>query len=815
MPNRKVQSPSPSERVKETGLNKKKAKRSSKDEVKPQSQLAHREAEALASPPALKKKGTNSPKSRSKKKSLDESKTTHTKPVKSPREQRLFDNLLKVTYEFIKGKNYKPHSKTHLIDRLKIHEEHVDLFEGVLNSLKAEGHIAVKDDKYHFAQDQESTQRTLVKGQLSVHPRGFGFVNMPSPQQDIFIPKPYINGAIDGDIVEVEFDPSAQSEKGPEGKVVAILERGRKEIAGTVMSVVDGSAYVYSSLLGEANLMKCPLPKKARFSRGDRVLVEIHSWGSKKQPESCKIVKNIGHVDDPLSDIPFAIYANDIRSEFPKAATEEAKAWGTRVRPQDMKDRLDLRDLECFTIDPDTAKDFDDAVSLEKIGNRYRLGVHIADVSHYVRPGTAIDDEAALRCNSTYFPGKCIPMIPHELSDNLCSLKANVNRLTVSVFIDLDESGQTIGWEIARSVIKSKKRFTYGDAKKILDGKKQSPHAPTLFLMVEVCKLLQEQRTKRGSVQLFMPELVLKINEEGIPTGTVVHEYDITHQMIEEFMLKANEIVAIHLARQGKDVSYRVHEEPSPESLRDFASLVNAFGYSLPDAPTPFDIQKFFQEAEGSPHIQYLSTSYIKSMRLACYSPDNVGHYGLSLEHYCHFTSPIRRYVDTIVHRLLFNYPITRDELSQISLRASERERISARAEGSVMQVKKLRYLAEKQKVNSRAQYKALISRVKPFGIYFDILDLMMEGFLHISELEDDYFIFDDNRNVLVGRYRGISYRAGDEIVVMCKSMDLITVEASWHMVGRSVENSSESQDENKSSTPLLRKRKGKAKRKK
>ncbi|MGR3952393.1 MAG: VacB/RNase II family 3'-5' exoribonuclease [Chlamydia sp.] len=706
-----------------------------------------------------------------------------------PKEKRLFENLLKATDEFVQGKNYRPLSKNELLNRLNIHEDHAAIFEKILTFLIQQQKIHLEGDTYHNAPASKRLQ-----GVILVHHRGFGFVNMAPPEEDIFIPKPFINGAIDGDLVEIECDGLDVSEKGPSGKVVAILKRAKKDIVGTVVSVDEENAYVYSSLLGSENFCCCPRTEnQVTVQRGDRVMIQVLSWGPKKQPESCVIDKIIGHIDDPLSDIPFAIAANNIRVEFSKQALLEAKKYGTRVSLSEIAKREDLRKLECFTVDPDTAKDFDDALSLERLDSGYRLGVHIADVSHYVQPGSHLDMEANERCNSTYFPGQCIPMLPNELSDNLCSLKPDVNRLAVSVFVDIGADGKTVQWNIVRSVIKSQKRFTYRDAKKVIDGKKRSKHAPTMHLMVELCRILQNERAGRGSVQLSMPELVLKIDKNGIPTGTELHEYDITHQMVEEFMLKANEIVAIHLNKLGKDLTYRIHEEPAVENLRDFSALVQAFGFQLSNVPTPHDIQKFFVELEGTSNMQYLATSYIKSMKLAIYSPENIGHYGLSLEYYCHFTSPIRRYVDTVVHRILFGVSLPKSELNQICLRASGQERISARAEGSVLQIKKLRYLAELHRKNPDQQYKALVSRIKPYGIYFDIVDIMMDGFLHISDLENDYFIFDPLKNSLTGRHTGILYKAGDPIVIRLKSLDFITVEASWNMVGRERENKEKS----------------------
>lgn len=705
------------------------------------------------------------------------------------REQRLFDNLLKTTYEFIKGRHYAPQTLASLIERLNIHPDHLDIFKGVLDSLKKEGKIHLVGEIYHHVpQPQEislASGESIVRSTISVHPRGFGFVNQPSPQEDIFIPKTMMNGAVDGDTVDVVTNLTTYSEKGPEGRVVNVVERKRKQIVGTVVECTERTASVYSSLLGEMHPIECHITPNEKVKKGDRVVLNVLSWGQKKQPTTCSLAKVLGSVKDPRVDLPFVILESGIRHEFPQEAIDEAQRFGRRVRPSDLKGRVDLRELECVTIDPDTAKDFDDAISLEVIGHTYRIGVHIADVSYYVKEGSALDAEASLRCNSTYFPNTCVPMLPKELSENLCSLKPNVSRLTVSVFFNLSDTGETTGWEVVRSVIKSKKRFTYKQAKAVLDGKVRSPHKALLKNMVHVCDLLKKRRSERGSVQLYVPELIVKVDESGVPTGMECVEYDITHQMIEELMLKANEIVAIHLGRLGKDVSYRVHEEPAEESLRDFSTLVSAFGFTLPQVPSPHDIQRFFLEIEGSPHASYLATCYIKSMRLACYSPDNIGHYGLSLEHYCHFTSPIRRYIDVIIHRLLLENGPTKDTLAKICLDASEKERISARAEGSLITIKKLRLLELERKKSPNREYRAIITRVKPFGIFFDIVDVMVEGFLHVSELEDDYFMFDDTRSQLWGSDTGITYHSGDHIIVKCDRVDLLMQEASWKMVGR------------------------------
>jgi len=730
------------------------------------------------------------PQKKSKKKEPKEAETELKEPKKQPkklsRKDALFQNLLKVTYEFIKGKHYAPQSKSSLIDRLRIHPDHFAIFEQVLKNLKEEGKIAENQEKI-LPKFEDKRGPDIVRGLLRAHPRGFGFVEIEGSQEpDIFIPKPYMNKAIDGDIVEVLINRETVSEKGPEGRILTIIDRKRKTLVCIVVRKGQKHALAYSQVMGQESTILVEPEQKSEdldLEVGDRIVVEVLSWGSKQESTKAKLFRKIGNISDPSKDIEVAILENDLREDFPKEAEQEAKAFGTKVTSKDLEGREDLRDLECFTIDPDTAKDFDDAISLEQVNGKYIVGIHIADVSHYVKLNSALDKEAYLRCNSTYFPGMCIPMLPKSLSDNLCSLKEGVLRLTVSVFVEISQTGEVLNWRIARSAIKSAKRFTYKQAKKVIDGIERSKHKKTILEMVKVCHLLQKNRAERGSVQLSMPELVVKVDEKGVPQGTEIVEYDITHQLVEEFMLLANETVAIHLSKQGKDLTYRIHEEPSKENLREFSALVQAFGYKLPQDPAPKDIQKFFVEIEGSPFAQYLATCYIRSMRLAIYSADNIGHYGLSLEHYCHFTSPIRRYVDLVSHRLLFSDAQEKKVIADISKRASERERLSAKAENSVLALKKLRLLDALVKGQKFRQFEALITKVKPFGISFDIIELMLEGFLHVSDLESDYFVYDEKRMKLTGRHSGFTYRAGDELYVMVKRIDFITQEVSWELV--------------------------------
>jgi ribonuclease R len=705
----------------------------------------------------------------------------------SSKEEKLIQNLLKVIQQFISGKSYHPMSAEELVQRLSLHPLHVDRLFPILQQLIMQGMVELSHGKYIWKQKQAD----VVTGVISVHSRGFGFLRADDPglfPEDIFIPKHLTLNAVDGDKVEVVVNTEVQSEKGPEGKVVKIVSRSRTHIAGIISEVQPwGEIIAYVPLLGSSQKVVVEEHPDYKLRVGDRIVMEVVDWGSKDTDTLCKMSRSIGHISDPSMDTPAAIEEFELRSEFPHQVVKEAKSFGTRVSPKDMASREDLKHLDCFTIDPDTAKDFDDAVNLSKDKKgHYHLGVHIADVSHYVQKDSALDKEARERCNSTYFPGFCLPMLPHELSSNLCSLKANVNRLTASVLMEFDPQGDLINYRITRSVIKSRKRMTYREAKKILDGKQKSSHEKTLHLMVEFCQLLKLKRHERGSIEFSIPELIVLVDETGTPQGMDLVEYDVTHQLIEEFMLKTNEVIATHLTTIGKGMAYRVHDVPAEENMKDFATLARTFGYQLSDKPTSKDLQQFFEEALKTSYGQYLATSYIKRMRLAIYSPDNIGHYGLGLTHYCHFTSPIRRYVDLVDHRILFGEDDNREMLQLITSQCSEQERISSKAENHVTLLKKLRLLKTWQQKEPRRQYEAIVTRIRPFGIFFEALDLMVESFLHVSELESDYFIYEESQGQLRGRHTGMTHASGDKITVMLKDVNLIKLESNWSLVASS-----------------------------
>jgi len=702
--------------------------------------------------------------------------------VPHSKNEKLFNNLLRITEQFMGGKNFTPLTLDELMQRLALPPQHQEIFEEVLERLVDANLVVSIQHRYAWKRSPQD----IMKGVMRMHARGFGFVQPENPSlypQDVFIPKHLTKNAIDGDVVEVLINQESISEKGPEGIVLAVLSRARTHMAGIIRDIdQEGLCLAHVPLLGAQQRVVVQSTDERRLRVGDRIVMEVTDWGSKETETICRCSHYLGHISDPSCDISATIEEFELRADFPSSVIEEAGKLGKQVARKEIQAREDLRSLTTFTIDPDTAKDFDDALSLTKDEEGgYHLGVHIADVSHYVRPGTALDEEARIRCNSTYFPSFCLPMLPGVLSENLCSLKANVNRLTVSVLMHFDSEGTLTDHRITRSVIKSARRFTYKEAKSILDGKKRNLHLSTLRLMVELCRLLKKKRYERGSIEFSLPELVILVDEKGIPYQTDCVTYDITHQMVEEFMLKANEIVAWDLTQKGKNLTYRVHDVPAEENLRDFALLSAAFGFRIPDCPTPQDLQKLFEEAAETAYGNYLASCYIRRMRLAAYSAENIGHYGLSLAHYCHFTSPIRRYVDLIVHRILFGESDDIDYLQQVASACSDQERVSSKAEGSVILLKKLRLLDQMHTREPYREYQAIITRVKNFGIYFEIIDLLLEGFIHISELGDDYFVFDEDRMSLQGARGGDYYVPGNRLTVMLKEVDFVAQETKWH----------------------------------
>ncbi len=674
--------------------------------------------------------------------------------------------------QYIHGKRYSPSTLTELVKQLDIADIHKPLFKEILDDLIDQGELALQREKYTLP-----TNAQLITGTISVHAKGFGFVKS-TEGPDIFVPRQNLMDAVDGDTVEVEVNPVVSS-KGPEGTIIAILKRSRTHLAGIIVHKTGRHYVAYAPLLGIEKPVK--VTSKTSLNEGDRIICKVTEWHNESDFVEGEMSRYIGHITDPSVDIVAAIEEFELPDGFSREAIAEAKSYGKKVSPEG---RLDITDWEIVTIDPDTAKDYDDAISLTKDERgHFYLGVHIADVSHYVKPGSHLDKEAFLRCNSTYFPGQVVPMLPEELSNELCSLKPKVPRLTQSILAEFSPTGDLVGYQIKRTCIKSQKRFTYKEALEVIEKKKKSAHYPLLDRMVELCHLLKQKRFERGSIDFSMHDDVILVDEKGVPQKIERVEYDITHQMIEEFMLKANEIAAKHLADKGKTLIYRVHEQPSAESFQDFYTFARSLGFHLPAQPTHKDIQKLFLEAKDSPLLPQLSVSFIRSMRLAAYSSENLGHYGLALDHYCHFTSPIRRYTDLIIERLLFDELPPDTDLDAVALACSEKERVSFKAESSVVLLKKLRLAGTYFAADPSRVYPAIITRVKPFAVFFEVLLFDLEGNVHVSKLGNDYFEFNAERMTFRGKRTGKSFIAGQPIYVQLQNINYILLQTEWAIV--------------------------------
>lgn len=617
-----------------------------------------------------------------------------------------------------------------------------------------------------------------IIGRFSLHPRGFGFVQSLIEDLEIFIPKRFVDDAIDGDIVKVVYFPENETKKGFEGKISAIVERKRKSLYALIVDKKGKDSYIaHSPVLGSE---KPVLIKKVKqkLQIGDRVLLILKKWMKQEGVFYGTFHEKIGNISNPSQDLIATQYEYFLPLEFPESCEVEAQSFGKTIKTSKAEKRIDLSNLECFTIDPTDAKDFDDALSLSFDGREYLLHVHIADVSNYIKPGTALDEEAFARGNSTYLPGKCIPMIPEALSNHLCSLMPNVKRFAVTVEMRLDDNGQVLSYRIYKSIIKSQKRFTYEEAKEVLDGRKKSKFKETLELMSKLCLILKKRRKERGSIDFSMPEIKLIVDEKGKPKSFITIEYDITHQLVEEFMLLANETVASELLKKEKKAIFRVHEDPHEDKLLSLYNYIRSLGYTISDTPTTEELQTVFEKAKNTSHFHFLIVNFIKTMKLAYYSDENVGHYGLSLENYAHFTSPIRRYSDLIVHRALFNEKV--GNVAAIAKHISTQERNSFRAESATILVKKLRLLEEYIVKKPNHIYQATITRCKPNGFFFEVDTFFIEGFIHISNIGKDFYIFNPEKEDITGDRTKIRYYVGKPIEVELESIDLVFKECEW-----------------------------------
>lgn len=637
-----------------------------------------------------------------------------------------------------------------------------------------------------------------VTGTLSVTNRGFGFVIVPDGM-DLFIPSSNMYTAMDGDKVQAEITERAK-EKNPVGKIVKIVERSTKEYVGAYKEK-DGTAMVVPENERQDRPFMIPKNKvtppgtKKKPRPGEMVLVKLERWDDPKKDPLGSIIEIIGNPKEPGIDLKIVAKSNGLSTDFPKKVKQQTDKLAVADIKAEAKRREDLRRLKCFTIDPESAKDFDDAVSLEQLKDgTFELGVHIADVSHYVQQGSLLDQEAFERGTSVYFVNSVIPMLPEKISNNLCSLRPNEDRLAFSVMMNIDARGYVKDFRIVESVIRSKRRYTYEEVEKIISGT-SDPNAKILNMMMMLSLVLRHRREEMGSIDFDMTQPVISLDKNGIPYEVRPHERLDAHRLVEEFMLAANLTVARFVAEKNSEKQpwpfiYRVHERPKEEDLREFLSLLKNLGisYRVSGELQPEDYRKILDVIENMEFKEFVEKVALRSMTKAVYSTQNQGHFGLAFDAYTHFTSPIRRYPDLEVHRLLKEYTTKgrprktkalAQRLDSVCAQSSQRERVAIDAEREYTRIKSMQFLSKK----IGNTYDGVISGVTSFGIFVELTHYLIDGLVHVSEMSGDFYTFDAENYQFVGKKSGKTYRIGDPIKVKIKNVSIEEQRADFTVV--------------------------------
>jgi ribonuclease R len=632
----------------------------------------------------------------------------------------------------------------------------------------------------------------LVVGRISTNPRGFAFVDPEVPSDDlpksIYIAGNNLNQAVHGDRVVVRVEHEREEGRA-EGRIVRILERGMQRVVGRYDVDERGLGFVIPFDRRLTMDLQVAKGDSRGAAGGDMVVAEITRWPTATRPALGRVQEVLGPIDAPGVDVAVIIHKYGLNDEHPEAVIAEAKRLGTAVRDKDIQGRTDFRTWPTVTIDGELARDFDDAISIDRLPNgNYWLGVHIADVSHYVTDGSALDADAYERSTSVYFPDRAVHMFPAELSTGLCSLNPHVDRLVQSCLMEIDRrTGAVVRYEIHDGVINSQERMTYTAVNAILTDRNPDMIARYLSLvpmferMHELFTILNARRRRRGSIDFDLRESEIVLDEAGLVEAIIASERNVAHRLIEEFMLLANETVAAHLENHRVPTLYRVHEDPDPAKVEVFEEFLSTLGYSLSrtaDAPEPQDFQKLVASIAGKPEERPIAFLMLRTMQKARYAPENLGHFGLAAEHYTHFTSPIRRYPDLIVHRSLreSRHGMSADrktelveDLPDVARHTSERERRANDAERELVQWKKVRFMTDKV----GDVFHGYITGVSAFGLFIELVEHFVEGMVHVSTMADDYYRFVERAHVLRGEKNGRVYRLGDRVEVQVIRVDL------------------------------------------
>jgi ribonuclease R len=683
---------------------------------------------------------------------------------------------------FMREAAYKPMDLYQLSHLFGIGRDEMQTMKKILKAMEKEG-IIIKNraGKYGL-----TDRMGLIKGKFQGHQKGFGFVIPYEDRPDIFIPASNVKGAMNGDLVIAKILKENEEKRKAEGEIVRILERANKTIVG-VYEDSRNFGFVVADDKRIHHDIFIPKGEKAGAQTGDVVIVEITMWPESRRNPEGRVMEIIGKKGEKGVDILSIIKNYKLPEEFPQKVQNFSESIAEEIPETEYKRRKDLTSLRMVTIDGEDAKDLDDAVSIEKLANgNFKLGVHIADVSHYVREKNPLDKEALKRGTSVYLIDRVIPMLPKKLSNGICSLNPNLDRLALSCFMEIDHNGKVLSHEIVESVIRTTERMTYTDVTKILRDKDEELRKKYHHLledfenMEELCNILNKKRMARGAVDFDFAESKIILNEFGKPVDIVPYERAIANRIIEEFMLVCNETVAEHMFWSNIPFVYRVHEEPNEEKLGHFYEFIYNLGYTVKRTKElhPRNLQEILEKVKGKKEETVVSTLLLRSMMQARYSPESLGHFGLAARYYCHFTSPIRRYPDLIIHRIIkefINGKITEERIKKLSsaveyasVQSSEMERIAQEAEREVDDLKKAEYMLER----IGQEYEGIISSVTSFGFFVE-LENTIEGLVHISNLHDDYYFYDEKHLYLIGERTKKIYRLGDEVIVKVSKVDL------------------------------------------
>lgn len=694
---------------------------------------------------------------------------------------KTFEKRKKVIYDLICDDLYTPMKFKELAMLLQVPKEKRDELRQILETLESEGKIYLsKRGKYCRGEAKRLT------GIFRASLKGFGFVVIEGEEQDIYIAEEDTNTAMDQDEVEVVIkrEPDGRSR---EGKIVRIVNRALTKVVG-LYQVRKGKSYGF--VIPDNQRLSSDIFVPVECSKGavdgHKVVVELTSYGDDRRSPEGKVVEIIGHINDPGTDILSIVKGYDLPLEFPEKVLNQAERVAKPVSEADRQGRQDLRDWQMVTIDGEDAKDLDDAVSIAREGDCYILGVHIADVTNYVQENSALDREAFKRGTSVYLVDRVIPMLPHTLSNGICSLNQGEDRLALSCIMKIDEKGRVVDHEIAETVIRVDQRMSYTSVKKILEDRdpeeteKYQELVPMFEKMSRLSKILREHRRIRGSIDFDFPETKMILDEKGRPLELQPYERNVATRMIEDFMLLANETVAEDYYWQELPFVYRTHEAPDEEKIRTLATFINNFGYSMhvgANEVRPKEIQKLLAKVEGSPQEAMISRLALRSMKQAKYTPENSGHFGLAAAYYTHFTSPIRRYPDLQIHRIIKDNIRGRMQeekivhydkiLPEVTKHASEMERRAEEAERETVKLKKVEYMQQ----HLGEIFEGVISSITKWGMYVELPNTV-EGLVHVANMRDDHYEYDENRYELIGAHTNKVYKLGQRIWIQVTGAD-------------------------------------------